>query len=83
MIPLTLKELRSSSFYQTLTLKIKERAKEIERLGIPPIDSLHLASAKAAGVDYFLTGDYEIIRKYKGALKVINPIDFIQLFKSK
>ena len=57
--------------------------KEIEKLGISPIDCLHLASAEAANVDYFITCDYDLIRKYKGSLKVINPIDFIKIFKLK
>ena len=73
--------LSESTLYQKLTLQIKERAKEFEKIGISPIDCLHLASAGAANVDYFLTCDYDIIRKYKGKLKVINPIDFIQIFK--
>ena len=69
--------------YQKLNLKIKERAKEIERLRISSIDCLHLASAEVAKIDYFISCDYDIIRKYRGELKVLNPIDFIQLFKSK
>ena len=75
--------LSKATFYQKLSLKIKEKAKDIEKLGISPIDCLHLTSAEAAKVDYFLTCDYDIIRKYRGELKVLNPIDFIQLLKSK
>ena len=75
--------LSKASFYQKLNLKIKERAKEIERLKIPPIDSLHLASAEVVPVDYFITSDYDILRKYKGELKVLDPIKFIQILKLK
>jgi len=75
--------LSKATFYQELNLKIKERAREISKLKIPPIDSLYLSSAEVAGVDYFLTCDYDIIRKYRGDLKVTNPIDFIQLFRPK
>ncbi len=75
--------LSKATSYQKLNPKIKERAKEIKGLGISPIDCLHLASAEVAKVDYFLTCDYDIIRKYKGKLKVLNPIEFIQLFKSE
>ena len=75
--------LSKATFYQKINLKIKERAKEITKLKITPIDSLHLSSAEVAKVDYFLTCDYNIIRKYKGNLKVMNPVDFIRLFKSK
>lgn len=70
--------LAKASFYQKMDTKIKVRAKEIEKLKISPIDSLHLASAERAGVDYFITSDYDIIRKYEGNLKIMNPIDFIQ-----
>jgi predicted nucleic acid-binding protein len=75
--------LSKASFYQKLNSKIKERAKEIEKLKIPPIDSLHLATAEAAKVDYFITSDYDVIRKYKGKLKVLDPISFIKIFRPK
>ena len=75
--------LSKAIFNQKLNLKIKQRAKEINKLKPPPVDSLHLASAEAAKVDYFLTCDYDIIRKYEGDLRVINPIDFIKIFKSR
>ncbi len=75
--------LSKAKIYQKINLKIKERAKEIEKLNISSIDSLHLSTAEVAKVDYFITCDYDIIRKYKGNLKVINPVYFIQIFKSK
>lgn len=75
--------LSKATFYQKPNLKIKERTKEIRELGISPIDSLHLASAEASGVDYFISCDYDIIRKYKGKLKALSPVEFIQIFKSK
>jgi len=75
--------LSKATFYQKLNSKVKQRAKEINKLKLPPIDSLHLASAEAVRVDYFLTCDYDVIRKYKGELRVINPIDFIKIFQSK
>jgi len=75
--------LSKATFYQKINLKIKERAKEIGKFKIPPIDCLHLASAEIAKVDYFMTCDYDVIRKYKDNLSVINPIDFIKIFKPK
>jgi hypothetical protein len=70
-----------ASFHQKLNFKIKERAKEIKKLGISPIDSLHLASAEAARVDYFISCDYDVCRRYKGDLKVMNPVDFVKFLK--
>jgi len=74
--------LSKATFYQRVNSKIKERAKGIGELKISSIDSLHLASAEAARVDYFITCDYDIIRKYKGNLKAINPINFIQTLRA-
>ena len=75
--------LSKSIFYQRLNSEIKEKAKEIEKIKISPIDSLHLATAETANVDYFITCDYNIIRNYKREMKVINPIDFIKILKLK
>lgn len=71
--------LFKSSTCQKMNSKIKLRAEIIEKFGIDSIDSLHLASAETAKVDYFITCDYALIRRYKGDLKVINPIKFCQL----
>lgn len=46
------------------------------------IDALHLAAAEAADVDFFITCDYNIIKKYKGNLKVIRPLDFLKLYEN-
>jgi len=75
--------LSRASFFQKLNVKIKNRAKELEKDNISPIDSLHLASAEAAKVDFFITCDYDIIRRYEGKLEAINPIQFIQILKSR
>lgn len=75
--------LSRATLYQKLNQRIKKRAKEIEELKIAPIDSLHLASAEAAGVDYFVTCDYDITGRYKGKLKIMDPVDFIQFLKQK
>lgn len=72
--------LSKASFYQKLDIRIEGKAKEIEKLKIPAIDSLHLATAEEARADYFITCDYDVIKRYIGDLKVMNPIDFIQSF---
>ena len=60
-----------------LTPSIKRRAKELEQIGIKSIDALHLASAELSKVDYFISCDDNIIKKYKGALNIYNPINFL------
>ena len=51
---------------------------EITDLTILATDALHLASAEKSGVDYFVTCDDRIIKKYSGKIKVINPVGFVQ-----
>lgn len=72
--------LSKASFYQKLDIRIERRAKEIEKFKITAVDSLHLATAEKVRVDYFITCDYEVIKRYIGDLKIVNPIDFIQSF---
>ncbi|MFH1392513.1 MAG: PIN domain-containing protein [bacterium] len=62
---------------QKLNQEIILKAQEIARLKIMPLDALHLACAEYAGVDYFITCDYDIIKRYKHDLNIINPVDFI------
>jgi len=35
--------------------KIRDRARELEKQGLHPMDALHVACAEVAKVDYFLT----------------------------
>lgn len=70
--------LTKASINQKIDTQIKNRAEEIEKTGVAGIDSLHLSSAESAKVDYFITCDYDIIKKYQGVIKVINPVDFIK-----
>jgi predicted nucleic acid-binding protein len=49
-----------------------DRAREIEKLGIAPLDALHLASAECAGADVFLTVDDRLIRKARSAGAALN-----------
>lgn len=49
----------------------------MEQEGLKTIDALHVACAEAAGCEYFLTCDKRLIRRYPGAMKIINPANFI------
>ena len=56
---------------------IVERAKELQKHGLKPIDSLHFASAEYRNVDVLLTVDKDFINNSKkifSALNVENPI---------
>lgn len=57
--------------------EITARAKELERGGLKPLDSLHLACALAGGADRFLTCDDRLLRRYSGRLIACNPMTLI------
>ena len=43
-------------------------------------DATHIACAVYAKCDYLLTTDIRLIKRYKGEeIKILNPVDFIQL----
>ena len=44
---------------------VRVRAKEMESMGIKPLDALHVAAAEAANVDYFVTCDDRLIKRYR------------------
>jgi len=61
---------------------VKKKAISLERLGIDPIDAVHLACAEAGGAEYFVTCDDNIIRKTKRnqaifKLAVCSPLAFV------
>jgi len=58
---------------------ITERAKEVQKYGMKPMDSLHFASAEYRNVNVLLTVDKDFLnnsKKITTSLKVINPINW-------
>ena len=77
------KMMKLAKFYQNLNEEIKKRAEELGRKRkLQPIDALHVASAEKAAVDFFITCDYNLIKKYQGKLKVINPLKFLEYYEN-
>jgi len=58
-------------------------AEELTRLGIKPMDALHVASALAGGATWLLTTDKALLRKMQNdpRLHVVDPIDFIKIIQ--
>lgn len=53
-------------------------ADEIQKTGVKPADSLHVACAILAKCDYFITTD-DRLRKYKtDNISIVDPVEFIQ-----
>lgn len=74
--------LESAHSHVMLDENIERRARELLRLGIQPLDALHLASAEAATADFFCTCDDRFLRRAKSIdnLKtvVITPLELIE-----
>ena len=57
---------------------IIERGKDLEKESIAQADALHLATAEKAGVDFFLSTDYKLLKKASDigfSFKVMNPLN--------
>jgi predicted nucleic acid-binding protein len=65
-----------------LDQEIKDRAAELVKDGVKPLDALHLASAEKAQVDFFCTCDDKLIKKAKvlceSKLKIRSPIQLVE-----
>jgi len=69
--------LKMAKSFQALNTKILKRAQELETDGIKGLDALHLACAEGLNVDYFITCDDKIIKKYCGKIEIKTPVEFI------
>jgi predicted nucleic acid-binding protein len=62
---------------------IRERATELEGSGIKPLDALHLACAEVARVDYFVSCDDRLLRRYRSLahalVQVTVPTEFVRV----
>jgi hypothetical protein len=57
--------------------KIRARARGLEGQRLSSFDALHLACAESAEVDYFITCDDKLAKRYRGKMEVLNPMEFI------
>lgn len=76
--------LRLAKSFKNVDAGIKGRAQILQdRLRVQSIDALHLATAETAKVDFFITCDYDVVRKYRGDLKVAAPSGFIEQYENR
>lgn len=77
----------SAAIHQDLTEELRRRAKELESRGLKALDALHVASAETAKVDYFVTCDDRLIRRYRTtpqrSLIVCGPTEFVENFSGE
>lgn len=74
--------LAKAKIVLNVTEKEKFRAAELMKVGIKPLDALHVALAESGSADYFCTCDDKLLRNIKKVkdltLKVLNPVDMVQ-----
>lgn len=68
--------LQKARVIKTLDDRLADRAQELEQQGIKGLDALHLACAEKLKSGYFVTCDDRILRRYSGAIAVLNPVEF-------
>ena len=69
--------------YQNFSDSIVQRAQAIvQEYQLQPLDAVHLASAEAAQVDFFITCDYTVLKRYRGTLHIITPLQFQQYYEN-
>lgn len=74
--------LKRAKVYQNADENIKKHAENlVKTINISPVDALHLASAESSNAEVFITCDYGIIKKYKGKVKTITPMEFIKYYE--
>jgi predicted nucleic acid-binding protein len=72
--------LQRASGFQPIDSEVVAQAEQIEKTDrIKGVDALHLACAEAAGVDYFVTCDDRLIRRYSGQVAIKTPTEFAVL----
>lgn len=73
--------LAKTEQWVALNESIEKRARELNSMGIKPLDALHLASAEAAHADYFCTCDDKLLRFAKNLkdlqVSVVSPLELI------
>jgi predicted nucleic acid-binding protein len=77
-----LETLSIAKSFVVVSDQTENRAKELNGMGLKPLDALHLACAEAAQVDYFCTCDDKFLKRAKTVrmvkTKVVGPIELIQ-----
>ncbi|MEK6680573.1 MAG: PIN domain-containing protein [Nitrospirota bacterium] len=69
--------LQKAKHIQPINESLLTRAQAIEKDQIKGLDALHLACAEELKVDYFLTCDDKMLKRYKGPIKLQSPVDFV------
>lgn len=67
----------------TVSVRVEEIAEALSKIGVKPMDALHVACAIEAQAECFLTTDNALLRKMSkhDKIRVVDPVDFIRGLK--
>lgn len=67
----------------TVSMRVEEIAETLAKIGVKPMDALHVACAIEAHAECFLTTDKALLRKMAkhDKIRVVDPVDFIRGLK--
>jgi predicted nucleic acid-binding protein len=69
--------MKTASMFQSYTATAHERAEQlVSERRFSLYDARHISVAETAQVDFFLTCDYDLIKKYQGTMNVMTPATF-------
>ena len=69
--------------FQNLNDDIVQRAHTmVQSYRLQALDAVHIASAEAAQVDFFITCDYTVLKRYGGILHIVTPLQFQQHYEN-
>jgi predicted nucleic acid-binding protein len=73
--------LKAKTFVRA-SAKVERRSKQFHKLGLKPLDAVHLASAEEAKANYFCTCDDDFLKKTKKIqglkTKVVSPLELAE-----
>jgi predicted nucleic acid-binding protein len=74
--------LRLAKVYQNVNEEVYLKAKEItKKFKIENFDALHLACDICAKVDFFITCDYNLVKKFRNNLKIVTPLKSLKEYE--
>ena len=76
--------MKSAPMFESYTEVAAERVKElVDACKLSLYDARHIAVAEAAQVDFFLTCDYDLVKKYQGTMNVMTPTTFANKYEQQ
>ena len=72
---------KNSKYFCSFSNSVLKKSKKIENFGVHQRDALHISCAISCKCEFFITTDYNLLKKGKNIeeLIIINPIDFVRI----